>query len=86
MQAYTHIEIKGDKYNKFLTVDLYCSTVFLFIAMAVTVVDTSYVDSSDLIFPSSKLQSEATNVTLSNTIEIPLASLSAIAKLSGMRA
>ena len=58
--------------------------MFLFTAMTVTLVNASSVDNSDLVFPPSNLQSEATNVTLSNTIEIPFTSLSALAAVSGM--
>ena len=61
----------------------YSFEMFLFIAMTVSVVSTSSVDSSDLVFPSSELQNEATNVTLSNMIQIPFTSLSELATVSG---
>ena len=57
--------------------------VYLSIALTVTVVDTTSIATSDLIFPSSELQSEMTNVTLSNTIHIPFTSLSELATVSG---
>ena len=57
--------------------------MYLSIALTVTIVDTTSIANSDLIFPSSELQSEMTNVTLSNTIQIPFTSLSELATVSG---
>jgi len=51
--------------------------------MTVSVVDTNSSDKRDITFPSNTLQSEETNVTLTNTIQIPFSSLSAIAAVSG---